>query len=352
VSAPEAKLAGGDFTASLVEVSSDALLALSAAGKVLYWNRGAEALFGYTRDEALGRSIEDLVVPSDEREAVHRSLKEVFVQGVLSFDAVRQRKDGSRIEVRVSERAMSAKHQQAEFIAVSATALAEPARLRDIEESTQLKREYLLNMSHELRTPLNTIIGFADLMFRGKVGPVADDHREYLGDILGSSRQLLRLIDDVLDLARLESGRMTFRPEPIDLAQVVGEVRDVLRGPASARRIRVTTELDPTLTTVSLDPARFKQVVYGYLSNALKLTPEEGEVAIRVAPEAPDRFRIEVGHSGEGAQNHARFEIGLGLSRQIVEAQGGRVEQRDDLGKGSVLSVVLPLRAPSRTRTE
>ncbi len=117
----------------------------------------------------------------------------------------------------------------------------EGKRSRRLEEACLLRSECLLNMSHELRTPLNAIVGFAELMFKGKVGAIADDHREYLGDILDSSRDLLRLIDDVLDLARIESGTMVFRPQPMELAKVVASVRDILRGPASAQRIRMET---------------------------------------------------------------------------------------------------------------
>src|SRR6266545_429540 len=103
------------------------------------------------------------------------------------------------------------------------------AHNRRVQDINRLKSEFLANMSHELRTPLNAIIGFAELMHDGKVGPVADNHREYLGDILGSSRHLLQLINDVLDLSKIEAGKMEFNPEPVNPAVVVAEVRDTLR---------------------------------------------------------------------------------------------------------------------------
>ncbi len=151
-----------------------------------------------------------------------------------------------------------------------------------MHETNRLKSEFLANMSHELRTPLNAIIGFAELMFKGKVGPVSDNHKEYLGDILNSSRHLLQLINDVLDLAKVESGKMEFRPEPVDLGKVLGEVRDILRGLASARRIRIETAVDPSIAAAVLDPSKLKQILYNYLSNALKFSPEEGLVTVRV----------------------------------------------------------------------
>jgi CheY-like chemotaxis protein/anti-sigma regulatory factor (Ser/Thr protein kinase) len=235
-----------------------------------------------------------------------------------------------------------------------------------MQEANRLKSEFLANMSHELRTPLNAIIGFAELMFRGKVGPVSGDHKEYLGDILNSSRHLLQLINDVLDLAKVESGKMEFRPEPLDLGKVVGEVRDILRGLASTKRIRVETHIDPILGGAMLDPAKLKQVLYNYLSNALKFTPEEGAVTLHVTAEPADRFRIEVEDSGIGirredmhrlfvefqqldagmAKKYAGTGLGLALTKRIVEAQGGNVGVRSDPGKGSVFSAVLPMSTP------
>ena len=154
-----------------------------------------------------------------------------------------------------------------------------------MQEASRLKSEFLANMSHELRTPLNAIIGFAELMHRGKVGPVSAEHQEYLGDILTSSKHLLQLINDVLDLAKVESGKMEFRPEPVDLAKLAGEVRDILRGLAASKRLQVEIHVDPEVATVVVDPARVKQILYNYLSNAIKFTPEGGRI------DDPDRAR-------------------------------------------------------------
>src|SRR5881409_101548 len=108
-------------------------------------------------------------------------------------------------------------------------------------------------MSHELRTPLNGIIGFAELMHDGKVGPVSADHKEYLGDILTSARHLLQLINDVLDLSKVESGKLEFRPEQVDLIQIVGEVTDVLRTLTAKKRIFISTNVDPSLGAIVVD---------------------------------------------------------------------------------------------------
>ena len=131
-------------------------------------------------------------------------------------------------------------------------------------------------MSHELRTPLNSVIGFTELMLSGKVGPLADAHREYLGDILTSSKHLLQLINDVLDLAKVESGKIEIRAESIDASKLVVEVRDILRGLAGERHTRIEVDVSPDLTGLMLDQAKFKQILYNYLSNAIKFTPDGG----------------------------------------------------------------------------
>ncbi len=233
---------------------------------------------------------------------------------------------------------------------------------RTVQEANRLKGEFLANMSHELRTPLNAIIGFAELMHDGRIGPVSPEHKEYLGDILTSSRHLLQLINDVLDLSKVESGKMEFHPEPLDLAQLVTEVCDALRTLAAQKRIAVQAEIDPSVDGVTGDPGKLKQTLYNYLSNALKFTPDEGRVTVRVAAEGAETFRLEVEDTGVGikpedvsrlfvefqqldastAKKHQGTGLGLALTKRLVEAQGGQVGVRSTPGKGSVFFAVLP----------
>jgi signal transduction histidine kinase/DNA-binding response OmpR family regulator len=238
---------------------------------------------------------------------------------------------------------------------------------RQAEELTRAgayKSQFLANMSHELRTPLNAILGFTQLLHEGEVGPLNDQQREFLGNVLTSSHHLLRLINDVLDLAKVESGKLDFRPESIDLRQAIGEVGAILRTTAAEKQVRVEIAVDPTIGRVVLDPARLKQVLYNYLSNALKFTPAGGLVTVRAMPEGPEFFRIEVDDTGAGimaedlrrlfvefqqldagaAKKHAGTGLGLALTKRIVEAQGGTVGVRSTPGTGSVFHAVLPRR--------
>ena len=247
---------------------------------------------------------------------------------------------------------------------------------RRIQEANRLKSEFLANMSHELRTPLNAIIGFAELLHDGQVDPDSPQHTEFLGDILTSGRHLLQLINDVLDLAKVEAGKLDFRPESIELGKLIAEVVAITRTTAAAKKIKVQTELDAAVGSVVLDPNRFKQVAYNYVSNALKFTPDGGRVTIRTLPEGAEGFRLEVEDTGVGiqqadlgrlfvefqqldggaAKRHQGTGLGLALTRRLVEAQGGTVGVRSTPGKGSVFHAALPrmtrvLEAPVLPRT-
>jgi CheY-like chemotaxis protein len=191
---------------------------------------------------------------------------------------------------------------------------------------------------------------------------VSDQHKEYLGDILTSARHLLQLINDVLDLSKVEAGKMEFNPQPINLQLVVQEVREIVRTLAASKRIEVRNEIDPALSGIDADPRSIKQILYNYLSNALKFTPEGGTVTIRGKPEGAQRFRIEVEDNGIGisasdtgrlfvefqqldssaGKKYSGTGLGLALTRKIVEAQGGNVGVNSTPGKGSIFYAVLP----------
>lgn len=235
-------------------------------------------------------------------------------------------------------------------------------------EASRLKSEFLANMSHELRTPLNAIIGFSELLYDGVADPVTDRQREFLEDILASGKHLLQLINDVLDLAKVEAGKLELAPMELEVAGLVREVGAVMRASSERRSQRIAFELSPEVGTAWLDPARFKQVLYNYLSNAVKFTPDGGSITVRILPEAPSALRVEVVDTGPGipleqqGRLFREFEqlgdsftktqggtgLGLALTRRLVEAMGGSVGVDSEPGRGSTFFAVIPQRMVGR----
>jgi PAS domain S-box-containing protein len=355
-----------ELMAAIVDSSDDGIISKDLDGIITSWNRAAERMFGFSPSEIVGHSIRRLIPDElqDEEDGVLSRIRRG--ERVENYETVRRRKDGARFPVSLTISPI----QDVDGAVIGASKI-----VRDISERkraederqrllllAQVKSDFLANMSHELRTPLNAIIGFAELMHRGKVGPVSAAHEEYLGDILTSSNHLLQLINDVLDLAKVESGKMEFRPESVDLTKLTREVCDIVRGLAATRRLHVETHVDPEVATAIVDPARVKQILYNYLSNAIKFTPEHGRITIRLMPEGPTLLRIDVEDTGVGiaaddvgklfvefqqldasaSKTYQGTGLGLALTKKLAEAHGGRVAVRSTLGEGSTFSVILP----------
>jgi PAS domain S-box-containing protein len=342
-------------------------------GKIHEANDAFLAMVGYGADEVLsGRVGWASMTPPEWTWLDDRAVAQLKEGGrSLLWEKEYFRKDGSRLPVLVGVSTLTGDETVAFVLDITERKQAEELRARGvfleaenrrIQEASRLKSEFLANMSHELRTPLNSIIGFADLLYEGEVQPSAPEHREFLGDILNSGRHLLRLINDILDLAKIEAGKMAFWPEPVRLSALVAEAVDVLRQVARSNSLSIETTVDPQLDEVTVDPARLKQVLYNYLSNALKFTPAGGRVSVRALPVGAGEFRIEVEDDGIGIQpedlarlftefeqldhgttkRHGGTGLGLALTKRIVEAQGGVVAVRSDPGRATVFTATFP----------
>ena len=341
---------------------SDAILVTAPDGTAMYWNAGAEAHFDKASTELTG------LWPNQISELERRTAIE---QGDTEHEHWRVDKDGNQLWVSALIAPLFDKDGCLQgFTKVTrntteskqAESLLNNKNL-DLQNAALLKNKFLANMSHELRTPLNGIIGFAEFLVDGKPGSVNEKQKEYLQDILNSGRHLLQLINDVLDLAKVEAGKMTFEPEVFSVEQAIDEVCAVTKPLAQKKGIRIEVLVAPEVDCVTLDQHRFKQVIYNLLSNAIKFTDRGGKAKIDVAMRDSSRFHLVVQDTGIGIKTDNisrlfkeyeqleagathRFEgtgLGLALTRKIVEMQGGEIAVESVLGKGSSFTIVLPL---------
>lgn len=366
----------------LMDAGVIGIIVADLRGNILEANDAFLQLVGYSREDLEGGLVRwSEMTPREYDEVDQKAIELLTSVGVApSWEKEYFCKDGSRVPI-VLGVAMLDDDTCIAFVLDNSTRVrSEALRLHaarleaesvQARHASRLKSEFLANMSHELRTPLNAIIGFAELLHLGEVGPLEDKQVEFIGDILTSGRHLLQLINDVLDLSKVEAGKMEFRPELVKPELLVAEVTGVLRTVAASRRVRVAVDVEPSLGPLQIDPSRFKQVLYNYLSNALKFTKEDTTVEIRVKAEDTERFRLEVADHGAGipaaeigklftefqqleggaAKKHAGTGLGLALTRRLVEAQEGSVGVSSEVGAGSVFYAVLPRRSRARAGT-
>ena len=230
---------------------------------------------------------------------------------------------------------------------------------KEVETTSRHKSEFLANMSHELRTPLNAVIGFSDVLLDRLFGELNEKQAEYVKDINGSGRHLLALINDILDLSKIEAGRMELQVSSFDLTELLQNTTALLRERATRQGVSLMVDADPSFGVISADERKVKQVLFNLLSNAVKFTNRGGHVTVTARGEGHDVI-ISVRDDGVGiapADQARIFEqfvqvgtshlqegtgLGLALSRRFIELHGGRLWLESELGKGSTFNFLLP----------
>ena len=361
----------------LLEAAPDAIIEVDQEGCIVLLNRVTEALFGYTREELLGKPVE-MLVPDAARGRHHRhranyqSHPSTRPMGSgLTLEGLR--KDGSRFPVEISLsptqsdqgfrvtaviRDVSDRKKAEAALTATYRELAE--RNMEVERANRLKSEFLASMSHELRTPLHTVIGFAELLGEQTQGPLNEKQKRFIEHIHKDSLHLLALINDVLDLSKIEAGRLSLRPEVFDFSAVLDESLASIRPQGQAKSQLFEIEIDKPLP-LEADRLRVKQVLVNLLSNAVKFTPEGGR--IRVEARAQDgETRITVSDTGIGIPEEEHITVfdmfyqvsettkgvregtglGLAITKRLVEEHGGRIWVESKPGQGSRFTFTIP----------
>lgn len=368
----------------LLEAAPDAIIEVDGESRIVLLNVVTEEMFGYSREELLGKPVE-VLVPENLR-AIHAGHHEHYWghpvtrpmgSGLALYG---RRKDGSCFPVEISLSPVKSdegllvtaiirniterKQTEDHLRSVQEGYLRElELRNQETERASRLKSEFLASMSHELRTPLHTIVGFSELLAEETKGPLNEDQKRFVNHIHTDSLHLLALINDILDLSKIEAGRLDLRRETFDIATVIEDALSSIRPHALAKSIAIETDV-PTAISVDADRLRLKQILYNLLSNAVKFTPEGGRVRIDVGTNE-GLVEISVSDTGVGIppEEHASvFDkfyqvgattkgvregtgLGLAITKRLVEEHGGRIWLQSEPNKGSRFTFAIPFRA-------
>jgi PAS domain S-box-containing protein len=361
----------------LLEVAPDGILEVDRDGLIVLCNAATERIFGYRREELLGRSVE-ILIPEGSH-AAHRKHRANYWERPVTrpmgqgLTLHAQRKDGARFPVEISlspVRSEDGFRVTAIIRDVTDRKIAEEQiravnqqlqqRNQEVERANRLKSEFLASMSHELRTPLHTILGFTELLAEEVDGPLNERQKRFVTHVYQDAQHLLELINDILDLSKIEAGKMEIRREVFDARQAVEEVVASLQGQATGKNLTIDNRM-PGDCAVSADRVRFKEIFYNLLSNAVKFTLEGGRVEIleenrggtvhfsvsdtgigidrKELASIFDKF-YQVGSTTKGVREGTG--LGLAITKQLVEMHGGTICVESTPGKGSKFSFTVP----------
>lgn len=368
----------------LLEAAPDAIIEVDSNGIMVFVNAATDRIFGYSRDELLGKPVAMLVPHSLlDYQADHRaSYQQAPKPGQILFG---KRKDGSSFPAEISLSPIKSadpsrvsavirdvsdrqrpddafREMQSRLTAELSSAHEQlEIRIREADGLNRLKTEFMGSISHELRTPLHTIIGFSELLAEEVEGALNEKQQRFIGYVQRDALHLLDLINDILDLSRIEAGKLDLRMQGVNATEAIQECLEIVLPAAEAKQIALESRYAEELQ-LRADPLRFRQILLNLLRNAIKFTPERGKVRIECVRER-DIALFSILDTGmgiaEGEQNKI-FEkfyqsgpttkgvkegtgLGLAITRNLIEEQGGIISVRSELGAGSCFTFSLPL---------
>jgi PAS domain S-box-containing protein len=364
----------GDSGAELLDAMPDAVLVADRNGCIVQANAQAVVLFGYARNELLGQPVEMLLPERSRAQHLSRHAQFAAAPWVRAMGSGRElqalRKGGQELPVEIS---LSPLHVAGEALVIAAVRdvterhaerLALELANRQLEAAMQAKDRFLAAMSHELRTPLNSIIGFTGTLLMNLAGPLTPEQESQLRSVQGSGRHLLALINDLLEVARLDSDAPRLQGESVDCRAELGEAIASLVPGAELKGLALAVDCAQPVVQARLDRRAFRQVLLNLVANAIKYT-DRGSVTVRLeqhAEPAPGEIVVRVADTGRGISGadlgrlfkpFSRIEhgdnrgegsgLGLYLARRLVEAQGGTLDCASEPGRGSEFTVRLPV---------
>jgi PAS domain S-box-containing protein len=360
----------------LVKSATDyAILMLDLDGRISSWNRGAEQLKGYTEAEIIGQSMQRFYTPEDVAAGKPQELLAIARRdGHVESEGWRVRKDGTRFWADVVLSAI--RDENGELIGYGKITRdlterkateAMTIKALQLEVANRLKSEFLANMSHELRTPLNSIIGYSELVVTDETQGLDEVGKNNLQIVLRNARHLLALINEVLDLAKIEAGHATIHSEPFDPSQTLQAVFGISRPLADAKGIALNLRIEPGVNVVVTDEMKLRQILLNLVGNAIKFT-EQGSINVTLSPAGEAAWRIGVADTGIGiapenqelvfqefrqvdastTRHQGGTGLGLSISRKLANLLEGTLTLYSEVGHGSLFTLELPRQLSGR----
>jgi len=361
---------------NLVELTTDVIYMSDREGIQIFMNDAGCRILEASPEEVVGHEWSRWIHP-DDREKTLTKFREMIEKGIDVFDFENRYISKNGTVKNVLHNVRVVRNEKGEIIGTQGIARditelkkAEEIRMENLHLAfaSKAKSEFLANMSHELRTPLNSIIGFSELMRQKMPGELNEKQMHYMDNILKSSKFLLDLINDILDLSKVEAGKIELVIEKMSVPLVIDETLILIKEKAAKHNVLLIKELDPSLGSIEADQQRFKQVLFNLLSNAVKFSkPEGGTVKIKTKEDG-DMAIFSVADTGIGikeedigklfrtfeqldsgiSRNYGGTGLGLAISKKLVELHNGEISAESRYGEGSTFTFSLPIRAKGK----